>query len=100
MDAYSGYREPVPARSPTERTGWAGRDDGYRERDRGVDRTDTFYRGRSPGMFISLFTSLLYMHKLLRSQRPLRISLLPFTMVTSHYTLSYRHHLPTTILQY
>ena len=52
MDAYPGYREPAPARSPTERTSWSGRDDGYRER--GIDRADSFYRGRSPGMFISL----------------------------------------------
>jgi hypothetical protein len=63
MDAYPGYREPAPARSPTERTGWAGRDDMYRERDRGVDRTDTFYRGRSPGMCFSLFMSLIRLHK-------------------------------------
>jgi hypothetical protein len=53
MDAYP-YREPPLARSPTERTSWAGRDDSYRE-GRSSDRTervDTFYRGRSPGMFI------------------------------------------------
>jgi hypothetical protein len=59
MDAYPGYREPAPARSPTERTSWAGRDDGYRERDRGVDRSDTFYRGRSPGMFMPLLMLLI-----------------------------------------
>ncbi|ESZ95050.1 putative Zinc finger protein [Sclerotinia borealis F-4128] len=60
MDGYNGYnREPPLARSPTERTNWAGRDDGFRngvknERDdgfRGVkierDR-ESFYRGRSP----------------------------------------------------
>lgn len=52
MDTYAGYREPAAARSPPERTNWGGRDDTYRDRaiDRS-DRTDTFYRGRSPGMF-------------------------------------------------
>ena len=53
MDQYPGYREPPLARSPPERTGWGGRDEGgYRER--GADRSeprDNFYRGRSPGMF-------------------------------------------------
>ncbi|EDN96891.1 hypothetical protein SS1G_01819 [Sclerotinia sclerotiorum 1980 UF-70] len=59
MDGYGNYsREPPLARSPTERTSWAGRDDSFRsvknERDdgfRGVkperDR-ESFYRGRSP----------------------------------------------------
>lgn len=62
MDGYGSYgREPPLARSPTERTNWAGRssDDGFRgmknERDdgfRGIknDRDrESFYRGRSPG---------------------------------------------------
>ncbi|KAJ5042132.1 uncharacterized protein L3040_004689 [Drepanopeziza brunnea f. sp. 'multigermtubi'] len=53
MDAYQGYREPLSARSPTDRTAW-GRDDNYRTNDRAEnvrpDRSDTFYRGRSPGV--------------------------------------------------
>lgn len=54
MDSYQSYREPLSARSPTERTPWAGgRDDNYRATDRADNsRTDTFYRGRSPGMSI------------------------------------------------
>jgi len=52
MDSYQSYREPLSARSPTERTPWAGgRDDNYRATDRADNsRTDTFYRGRSPGV--------------------------------------------------
>ena len=61
MDGYGNYsREPPLARSPTERTNWAGRDDGFRsvkiERDDGFrgarpDRDrESFHRGRSPGM--------------------------------------------------
>lgn len=51
MDTYSSYREPATARSPTERSNWGSRDDGYRGSDRSErgDRNDTFYRGRSPG---------------------------------------------------
>lgn len=58
MEGYQGYREPPLARSPPERTSWGGRDDNYRDRtsDRPESR-DTFYRGRSPGKFVS-FTSL------------------------------------------
>jgi hypothetical protein len=86
MDAYPGYREPAPARSPTERTG----DDVYRERDRGVDRIDTFYRGRSPGMCISLFTSLTRLHK--QEQRHYYLEnyciTLSWTIVTCYYGLS------------
>ena len=53
MDAYSGYREPTAARSPQERPAWSGRDDNYRANDRADNpRTDSFYRGRSPGMSI------------------------------------------------
>lgn len=48
MDGYQGYREPPLARSPTERTSWGGRDDGYRPAERSEPR-DSFYRGRSPG---------------------------------------------------
>lgn len=48
MDAYPGYRETSSARSPQERT-WNSRDEYPREREN--PRTDTFYRGRSPGMF-------------------------------------------------
>lgn len=51
MDAYSDYRSQPPARSPAERTSYSGRDDGYRA-ERTDARTDTFYRGRSPGMSI------------------------------------------------
>ncbi|RDW95245.1 hypothetical protein BP5796_01008 [Coleophoma crateriformis] len=40
------YREPLPARSPVERSNWGGRDEGHRSADR---ERDTFYRGRSPG---------------------------------------------------
>ncbi|PQE24708.1 arsenite resistance Ars2 protein [Rutstroemia sp. NJR-2017a WRK4] len=47
MDGYNGYREPPLARSPTERTSWGGRDDGFRPIKQERDR-DTFYRGRSP----------------------------------------------------
>ncbi|CZT00458.1 related to arsenite-resistance protein 2 [Rhynchosporium agropyri] len=51
MDSYQNFREPLSARSPTERTPWAGgRDDNYRSNDRPeTTRNDTFYRGRSPG---------------------------------------------------
>ncbi len=50
MDAYPGYRESSSARSPPERTSWNGRDEGYRASERVENaRTDTFYRGRSPG---------------------------------------------------
>ncbi|KAF7942616.1 uncharacterized protein EAE97_006070 [Botrytis byssoidea] len=59
MDGYGSYsREPPLARSPTERTNWAGRDDGFRsvkiERDDGFRGTrpdrdrESFHRGRSP----------------------------------------------------
>jgi hypothetical protein len=52
MAQYQGYREPPLARSPTERTSWGGRDDNYRSNDREDNpRSDSFYRGRSPGMF-------------------------------------------------
>jgi hypothetical protein len=64
MDAYPGYREPSSARSPQERTSWNGRDESYRTSDRTDNpRTDTFYRGRSPGMSIqsALFLSYLCM---------------------------------------
>lgn len=65
MDGYGSYsREPPLARSPTERTSWAARDEGFRgvksERDDGFrgmknerDR-ESFYRGRSPGMSHSI----------------------------------------------
>jgi len=68
MDQYPGYREPPLARSPPERTSWGGRDEGFRDRtsDRG-DRSDTFYRGRSPGTFtyfvaLGLVPSLSQLH--------------------------------------
>ncbi|KAL3427625.1 arsenite resistance protein Ars2 [Phlyctema vagabunda] len=48
MDAYPAYREPAPARSPVERSNWGGRDESRRSVDKS-DRSDTFYRGRSPG---------------------------------------------------
>lgn len=52
MDAYPGYREQSHARSPQERTSWGTRDEAWREKDRAENpRIDTFYRGRSPGMF-------------------------------------------------
>ncbi|PBP21600.1 arsenite resistance protein Ars2 [Diplocarpon rosae] len=57
MDTYQSYRDPLSARSPQERTPWGGRNDDYRTVDRAdnprterTDRTDTFYRGRSPGV--------------------------------------------------
>lgn len=53
MDTYSGYREPPVPRSPVERSNWGSRDEG-RPAERATDRTDTFYRGRSPGMSIAL----------------------------------------------
>lgn len=50
MDLYAAHREapPAAARSPQERTNWAAREEPPRFSDR-TDRTDTFYRGRSPG---------------------------------------------------
>ncbi|OWP03011.1 hypothetical protein B2J93_3637 [Marssonina coronariae] len=52
MDTYQSY-----TRSPQERTPWGGRNDEYRTVDRAdnprterIDRSDTFYRGRSPGV--------------------------------------------------
>jgi len=56
MDAYPGYRETSSARSPQERT-WNSRDEYPREREN--PRTDTFYRGRSPGTFCLDMLSLL-----------------------------------------
>jgi hypothetical protein len=50
MDTYTGYREAPLARSPTERVNWGSRDEVPRSADR-ADRPDTFYRGRSPGMW-------------------------------------------------
>ncbi len=58
MDAYQGYREPPPMRSPTERTGWSSRDEGYRSERTENSRADTFYRGRSPGTFIWAFFAI------------------------------------------
>lgn len=46
MDSYS-YRDG-PGRSPPER-GWNARDDRMKD-----ERLDSFYRGRSPGMFSNL----------------------------------------------
>ncbi|TAQ89557.1 hypothetical protein B7494_g2114 [Chlorociboria aeruginascens] len=48
MDAYPSYREATLARSPTERPAWRGRGDSFGNGDR-PDRSDNFYRGRSPG---------------------------------------------------
>lgn len=48
MEAHSGYREAPLPRSPSDRGNWGGRDEGARPIDR-AERSDTFYRGRSPG---------------------------------------------------
>lgn len=56
MDVYGGPREApsASARSPPERTSWGVREDAPRPGDR-ANRPDTFYRGRSPGMFQTYF---------------------------------------------
>lgn len=108
MDTYPGYREPAPARSPTERTSWGGRDDSHR--DRGVDR-DTFYRGRSPGMsmfFLSLVrrtqlgalpvAAFCFFLAALQSNAELLANLLP--LLTKLLTLVLYRCRPTSVPRY
>ncbi|RKF84156.1 putative arsenite resistance protein ars2 [Golovinomyces cichoracearum] len=52
MDTYQTHREPLIPRSPTERTSWASRDTHdatYRNERTDNPRSDSFFRGRSPG---------------------------------------------------
>jgi hypothetical protein len=87
MDAYPGYRESSSARSPPERTSWSGRDE-YRSSERENPRTDTFYRGRSPGMFrpITLFFSWSHLHSHYRAGNGLPV-LLPQSLTNCAYCL-------------
>jgi hypothetical protein len=58
MEGHPIYREAPMARSPPERNNWGSRDEGTRPLDR-ADRTDSFYRGRSPGSLVFVYRSLL-----------------------------------------
>ncbi|CCU81211.1 unnamed protein product [Blumeria hordei] len=53
MDTYLGHREAVLARSPADRASWAsrdGHDEVFRSERPENPRSDSFYRGRSPGV--------------------------------------------------
>ena len=79
MDSYS-YRDG-PGRSPPER-GWNTRDDRVKE-----ERIDSFYRGRSPGMF-----SFLIQGYTLRHERRLLIRYLDFFTSPAAADSSFQNH--------
>jgi hypothetical protein len=73
MDTYTGYREAPLARSPTERVNWGVRDEVPRPIDR-ADRSDTFYRGRSPGTWGFLVSRVCFLESYLYERSPLALT--------------------------